>query len=1600
MQSGIDYIYKTTSPLTFLSWVESQPLLSKDYNTNLTNYHNYVAEWHKFNRSTDQQIQDSFASLYIDMLRDISLTYSTEEERRFISNCSFTNSEELDIILPFFIQKLKTIILYYNKKREDLKKKIKDLPAKGTNLSVSNVIKDLIFEEIESENLQVFLGTRFTLPTLESINKNLKINVEEIYDDTEYANRPYEISELDIDSKLFLDFKSAIQTAIKKYPVFLQGLKTNFSFNLNLSGTELNLLKKRDFTTYFISDSVDDLKLQLYKNLTTKFMGCDMMYLSTGSSATEAVSGRLFSTTSLTSDPVSNPLNRRYPTATLIPSLSDIYTAYICGGFFVPSKVAAMEYSTFDKTYSVDVTKLEANKVYVFPDPNIVGNAGDYTGEALVDYPIMYEIDVSWNHILGSDGFRHGDVRSSALNQLFYPYQSNTQISTRNKQGVSTPYDSIDFWTGETGTIWSNNDVWPDLDTLERLPIDTRLKSLLIDEGYMVKWFVDIFGNEYGLYKKDVSSVSEKRVAPGVIYVKTTDGKIREFTEALSEILLKLPATVVEEIKNALNIFVVEKTILIETKNYVVVDVINYQPTEQRYISSLYPGFYRKKSLINSHLEKLIGYTYRPSNNSLYLCFTSLSPDLSSSNFKSIIPQIYKVDIGQLKVLQIYPAKNFTTSYSLSSSAFNPPEIDIRFIESGHFSHKEKYGLYNLTYLAYNLNNIPFVVNEKFYSTPYQEALVTTDPLLLKPFFYVYDTNFSIVERKEETGFSSTYTDYAGSYNLEKFKIHRESEVSIITNTVSTNLINTTGSFIYNFNWDDSNQKTIYLGCSSFELFKTGTSIQILPTNSFIINDTSFYDILYFEAENRSFVWKGRSVASSNLDKIEFLIEEAPSIFSNQPAFTGDFCKTPSYTIQKTNSKKFDNVLSVGEIDPVFINTTGTTFLHLDWTKYNNINFFIGCSSFNLQFAEDVIFFPQSSVFFTEDKKWYDLINFTIDDRSFFVKSRVMSIDSNDIMELYVGEQSQSSGGSYNQPFTGVFCESLYSIFRKVSITKTGLGDGVITSIPGCLDCGDVCEFLYPVGSTILLKASAFKESIFAGWLGSECQGAVGDCRLIVTDNASISAVFNKQDRFDLTIFVNVTGVEVISFDGEILCQGVGTCTYNFLAGTPVTLSASPAPVGMNFKGFVGGRCDEGSRVCSFFVNKNESLTALYDPSYSSLYIENRYEKSENQVTESFWILGTGDGVDLPENFYINTRYPGFEDPPGPDVSIENHPGVSICGHNDVWGAGTLSFSLCPWPLINHFHVYKNLPTNIFGELFAVPKENFLFAGYTGDRCAGVTINYCKFGIRGDNNITGVFTPPFYTLNVVNYSWDRTPSNIGKVWTFDTPRKISCETYSVAPNQCVAAYLSGTVINITTLPSVGSLVRVLCGTGGFYLSGDEANGVNGLSGNYFLTQNSTLSVFSQATEFETITIHKKYFQNASNCIVSLTPGPSGMTSFTVDRFTDKISLSYPKNSTLQILPQPTLQNKVLYTLGASGLSYNYIAPINSGLILDPTVSNYTQEAALLTVDTGLNIQGVNGPLITQGGPLNVEVRESILTLTSSETVTSFFIPTNYFGPAI
>jgi hypothetical protein len=478
------------SPYSFLAFMQYQNFSNSDINEELRSYQRYINVWASKKNLKKSDEKTIVRDAYVNLLREITLTFSTEEEKRFILNADFNDDSDLDIIIPFFIEKLKQISFYYRNKRKDIKSSSIRYNLKGSNLGVETIVKKLIHEYVESN-----IGTGGTGSRLYN---NFDVSVVEMYSDSDiFYDKPNNTDHTytnKIDPNVFINFKQSIIDAISAYPFYLKsdGSKhiSNFTYNPILSGSELQYLKTRDFIDY-IQTGENNLKINLFKNLYPKYMGTSYYYLSTNSQ-NKSVSGVLFDADNFDGQ----YLNKHFPTTILTQPLENIHTIYELGGFFVPQNQGILIYNTPKKTYEIDRLNLEPDKVYVFPNPDKIGNTVYTSEQENENVPLTYLIDVEWNRTKISNGYRFNDVISNNYNQLFYGYQSRQQNTKVSTEGIAKVTDNITFWGGDMDQIWQGT-FDPNI-----YPIDQDKNKLLLDQGVVVDWYCDESSNEFGLYKR------------------------------------------------------------------------------------------------------------------------------------------------------------------------------------------------------------------------------------------------------------------------------------------------------------------------------------------------------------------------------------------------------------------------------------------------------------------------------------------------------------------------------------------------------------------------------------------------------------------------------------------------------------------------------------------------------------------------------------------------------------------------------------------------------------------------------------------------------------------------------------------------------------------------------------------------------------------------------------------------------------------------------------------------------------------------------------------------------------------------------------------
>ena len=90
---------------------------------------------------------------------------------------------------------------------------------------------------------------------------------------------------------------------------------------------------------------------------------------------------------------------------------------------------------------------------------------------------------------------------------------------------------------------------------------------------------------------------------------------------------------------------------------------------------------------------------------------------------------------------------------------------------------------------------------------------------------------------------------------------------------------------------------------------------------------------------------------------------------------------------------------------------------------------------------------------------------------------------------------------------SGVFARTPAPAQFTLTISRSGIGRGTVTSSPGGIACGSDCSDSYVNGATVTLTATPALGSIFTGWSG--CDAVSGSrCTVVMTGEKSVNASF------------------------------------------------------------------------------------------------------------------------------------------------------------------------------------------------------------------------------------------------------------------------------------------------------------------------------------------------------------------------------------------------------------------------------------------------------------------------------------------------------------
>lgn len=179
------------SPYTLLEWVNKTSNNPGSVDKYVDQYNDYVKRWRSVTNNTDEQNNTSIKNTYIRFLKEITLNYTTQEEKRYFNNIDLTSANEADAAIPFFAKRIREIIQIIHNNRQQAKFQKLKYSFKGGKTGIEKAIFDQLIRYVNGETL-----VNDVLPTKSHVTRHARTRIVEKYDitqdyfDTQYMHTP------------------------------------------------------------------------------------------------------------------------------------------------------------------------------------------------------------------------------------------------------------------------------------------------------------------------------------------------------------------------------------------------------------------------------------------------------------------------------------------------------------------------------------------------------------------------------------------------------------------------------------------------------------------------------------------------------------------------------------------------------------------------------------------------------------------------------------------------------------------------------------------------------------------------------------------------------------------------------------------------------------------------------------------------------------------------------------------------------------------------------------------------------------------------------------------------------------------------------------------------------------------------------------------------------------------------------------------------------------------------------------------------------------------------------------------------------------------
>jgi DNA-binding beta-propeller fold protein YncE len=169
---------------------------------------------------------------------------------------------------------------------------------------------------------------------------------------------------------------------------------------------------------------------------------------------------------------------------------------------------------------------------------------------------------------------------------------------------------------------------------------------------------------------------------------------------------------------------------------------------------------------------------------------------------------------------------------------------------------------------------------------------------------------------------------------------------------------------------------------------------------------------------------------------------------------------------------------------------------------------------------------------------------------------------------------------------------------QALTVTRSGDGEGVVSSVPAGIECGADCSGQFNEGSTVTLVASAAPHGRLVGWSGCTAEPTPTECEVAMSSSAGVVAEFAAIPQ--QTLEVAVTGEGSVTSEPEIACPP--RCSEDFDQGDVVHLTAHPA-AHHRVEGWSGCTAEPSPRECLVSMSAARSVSARFAPIHQQLHV-------------------------------------------------------------------------------------------------------------------------------------------------------------------------------------------------------------------------------------------------------------------------------------------------------------------------------------------------------------------------------------------------------------